>query len=91
MLFCRKDLINKLTTDLKASSPIPVDYTLLHEGGCTCDDTELPHHLSSNTQISVLVDCVQDILSHLKKPTLVTVARFVLFRVLVLFADTLTI
>ena len=64
-------------SDLQATSPVPVDYSLLHEGGCTCDDTELPHHISSNSQISVLVDCVQDVVSHLKKPTIVTVARWV--------------
>ena len=71
----RKELILKLVAEVQASSPVPIDYSLLHEGGCTCDDTELPHHISSNRQIAELVDCVQDVVSHLKKPTIVTVAR----------------
>lgn len=71
----KKELISKLVADIQSKSPVSIDYTLIHEGGCTCDDTELPHHISSNTQISLLVDCVQDIISHFKKPTVITAAR----------------
>lgn len=71
----KKDLIHKLVTNIQSKSPAPIDYTLIHEGGCTCDDTELPHHISRNREISVLVDCVQDLISHMKKPTIITAAR----------------
>ncbi|XP_045193254.2 UPF0489 protein C5orf22 homolog isoform X2 [Mercenaria mercenaria] len=70
----RADLIKTLISDLKQTSP-KIDYELLHEAGCTCDDTELPHHVSSNSQITSLVDTTQDMLSYLPKPTYITVAR----------------
>lgn len=52
-----------------------VNFDLLHEAGCTCDDTELPHHVSSQEQINLLVDATQEFLSHLKRPTIITMAR----------------
>lgn len=70
----RCDLIQELISDLKSSSPV-IDYLMLHEAGCTCDDTELPHHVSTNSQIATLIDTVQDMLSYLTKPTIITVAR----------------
>lgn len=73
----RSDLIIQLVSSLTTTTrcPTTVDFALLHEAGCTCDDTELPHHVSSLSQISALVDISQDFLSHLPKPTLVTIAR----------------
>ncbi|XP_060603050.1 UPF0489 protein C5orf22-like [Ruditapes philippinarum] len=70
----RAELIRTLISDLKATGS-KIDYELLHEAGCTCDDTELPHHISSNSQITSLVDSTQDMLSYLPKPTLITIAR----------------
>uniref|UniRef100_K1R958 UPF0489 protein C5orf22-like protein n=1 Tax=Magallana gigas TaxID=29159 RepID=K1R958_MAGGI len=52
-----------------------VNFDLLHEAGCTCDDTELPHHVSNQEQMNLLVDATQEFLSHLKRPTIITMAR----------------
>lgn len=52
-----------------------VNFDLLHEAGCTCDDTELPHHVSSQEEITLLVDATQEFLSHMKRPTIITMAR----------------
>ncbi|KAH3768386.1 UPF0489 protein C5orf22 homolog [Dreissena polymorpha] len=71
----RSATISALMACLQARTPGSVDVALLHDAGCTCDDTELPHHVSTNTQIAVLVDSVQELLSYLPKPTLVTIAR----------------
>lgn len=56
----------------------PVNFDLLHEAGCTCDDTELPHHVSSQEEITLLVDATQEFLSHIKRPTIITMARYVI-------------
>ncbi|XP_076112847.1 UPF0489 protein C5orf22-like [Mytilus galloprovincialis] len=56
----------------KEESP---DFQLLNEAGCTCDDTELPHHVSSEGQITLLVSAVQETISHFHKPVMITMAR----------------
>ena len=72
-------MIRELIQDLKSSSAIDIDYPMLHEAGCTCDDTELPHHVSSYSEIMALVDVAQDFLSYLPKPAYVSVARYMFF------------
>ena len=44
--------------------------------GCTCDDTELPHHVSSRDEIASLMTSSKDLLEQIGgKITVVTVAR----------------
>lgn len=54
-----------------------VDWDMIHDAGCTCDDTELPEHVSSKEQITKLIDCsfsgLLDILPG--PPTIVTISR----------------
>ncbi|KAL5020884.1 hypothetical protein ScPMuIL_000039 [Solemya velum] len=71
----RKTQIQSLVTGLRSTSTGPVDFELLHEAGCTCDDTDLPHHVSSSEQIIELVDAMQEIICHFRKPTIVTISR----------------
>ncbi|XP_048759024.2 UPF0489 protein C5orf22 homolog [Ostrea edulis] len=73
----KSNQIKALVEDLKSSrtNDDPVNFDLLHEAGCTCDDTELPHHVSSQEEITLLVDATQDFLCHLKRPTIITMAR----------------
>jgi len=60
-----------------------IDWSIIHNAGCTCDDTELPHHVSSKSEIESLLQDMKQILSflHDKKdsnitcPTVVTIAR----------------
>ena len=79
------DCVQDILSHLKKPTIVTVARFVLYLFGVIFifNNMELPHHVSSNTQISVLVDCVQDILSHLKKPTIVTVARFVLYMVFI--------
>ncbi|OWF34732.1 UPF0489 protein C5orf22-like [Mizuhopecten yessoensis] len=72
----RCELILKLVGDLRQTfGEDGVDFRLLHDAGCTCDDTELPHHVSSQEQITLLVDAVQELLCRMHKPTIITMAR----------------
>ncbi|GAB1599578.1 hypothetical protein Ahia01_000235100, partial [Argonauta hians] len=57
--------------------PPPLDYLLVHDAGCTCDDTDLPHHRSTVQQIEQLLQCTDTLLSHLPRPAVVTIARSV--------------
>ncbi|XP_064599327.1 UPF0489 protein C5orf22 homolog isoform X2 [Liolophura sinensis] len=73
-----RDLIADLLADLERSGKDTgraVDLELIHEAGCTCDDTELPHHKSSDEEIQHLVACVEHLLGYLPLPQMITVAR----------------
>ncbi|XP_062614922.1 UPF0489 protein C5orf22 homolog isoform X2 [Saccostrea cucullata] len=73
----KSEKIKALVDDLQScqADDNPVNFDLLHEAGCTCDDTELPHHVSSQEEITLLVDATQDFLCHIKRPTIITMAR----------------
>eukprot|EP00106_Octopus_bimaculoides_P015340 XP_014782782.1 PREDICTED: UPF0489 protein C5orf22 homolog isoform X2 [Octopus bimaculoides] len=73
----RSDLLTRLVDSLHKNSSTPVDFLILHDAGCTCDDTELPHHVSSLPQIEQLIKYTDILVSHLPKPKLVTIARSV--------------
>ncbi|XP_041376011.1 UPF0489 protein C5orf22 homolog [Gigantopelta aegis] len=67
-------LVKELISNLVSSSS-DVDFDLVHDAGCTMDDTELPHHVSSKKQILQLMEATREILKLLPHPTLVTAAR----------------
>ncbi|CAG5130913.1 unnamed protein product [Candidula unifasciata] len=52
-----------------------VTFIMLHYFGCTLDDTELPHHISTLEQVRALQTSFKNLLEHLPKPTIVTIAR----------------
>ncbi|KAJ9588402.1 hypothetical protein L9F63_018214, partial [Diploptera punctata] len=54
-----------------------VDWELVHEAGCTCDDTELPHHVTSRDDINTLVaTSFTGLLRSLPgPPTIITISR----------------
>lgn len=70
----KKDLIVRLRDHMLKSGD-EADFLLLHEAGCTCDDTELPHHVSTQGQITQLISAVQETLSYFHKPLMITMAR----------------
>jgi hypothetical protein len=61
------------------SSTVPLDpefdYAWLHEIGTGTDDCGLPHHVSSDAEISRLVEIVASLLQKLPRPAAITIAR----------------
>ncbi|XP_076044171.1 misexpression suppressor of ras 6 isoform X2 [Oratosquilla oratoria] len=66
-----------LIIDLDKTCSDDVDWGIVHNAGCTCDDpkSELPHHISSEEDIRKLAGNLDKMLSAIKEPTLVTMAR----------------
>ncbi|XP_054720428.1 UPF0489 protein C5orf22 homolog [Uloborus diversus] len=54
---------------------VPPDPGLLNDAGCTCDDCDLPHHVSTPDQVRHLVGETKEFLSNLPVPALVTISR----------------
>jgi len=53
-----------------------IDWRLVHDAGCTFDDSELPHHISNKTEVQTMLRLAEQFLDCLDKPpTLVTVSR----------------
>ena len=55
-----------------------IDWFVVNDAGCTCDETELevPHHESTDIQIKEMVVKFEQFLKSLKKfPTIITIAR----------------
>ena len=49
---------------------------MIHDAGCTFDDSELPHHVSSKQEISALLSSTEKLLDFLgSKPTIITISR----------------
>ncbi|XP_022246274.1 UPF0489 protein C5orf22 homolog isoform X2 [Limulus polyphemus] len=69
-----RQLLEELGFGVRLETP-PIDLELLHDAGCTCDDTELPHHVSSREEIRHLLEKTTDFLKSLPRPSLVTIAR----------------
>jgi len=66
--------LSKFIVDM-ASSGGNVDWEWIHEIGCTMDDTELPHHVSSHAEIQDHMLSVESFLKTLNKPVIITIAR----------------
>ncbi|KAM4705625.1 UPF0489 protein C5orf22 homolog isoform 2-T2 [Rhinophrynus dorsalis] len=64
----------QLVHSLKGRMDAP-DYEMIHQAGLTCDYAELPHHVSTEKEIEGLVQSMKQLLKHLPKPILVTLAR----------------
>ena len=69
--------MKSLVDSIQESTTGEIDFDWLHEIGCTCDDTELPHHVSTPTQIQQLMVTAREFLTSLPKPTLITMSRSV--------------
>lgn len=53
-----------------------IDWLLVHDAGCTCDDTELPNHISTKEEIDLMLRSFQSFLEQLPKdPTIITISR----------------
>ena len=72
----RAELVKKLVSEL-LDSGIEVDWPLIHDAGCTFDtqETILPHHISTDEEITELVGHASGFLEQFEAPILVTIAR----------------
>jgi len=53
-----------------------IDWKLVHDAGCTFDDSELPHHVSNKAEIQTMLRLAEQFLDWLgKTPTIVTISR----------------
>ncbi|KAH9503585.1 hypothetical protein Btru_068249 [Bulinus truncatus] len=52
-----------------------VNFLQVHNCGCTLDDTELPHHISTAEQVHALMTSFKNFLEFIPRPTIVTIAR----------------
>ncbi|KAF5276548.1 hypothetical protein FQR65_LT03978 [Abscondita terminalis] len=53
-----------------------IDWELIHDAGCTCDNTELPHHVSTEEELNVMFDAFKRFLDNLTyPPTVITISR----------------
>lgn len=53
-----------------------IDWDLIYSAGCTIDDHELPHHVSTDDEVDILIDSLIDFLATFEAPPLViTISR----------------
>ncbi|XP_074642428.1 UPF0489 protein C5orf22 homolog [Tubulanus polymorphus] len=73
----RRKLVHELISEICAKTSEEIDIDQIMQTGFTCDDdSELPHHISSDEEIHRLILNVSDYLKDLPhKPTIVTIAR----------------
>ncbi|KAI4461835.1 misexpression suppressor of ras 6 [Holotrichia oblita] len=68
-----KSLQDKL---LQHYSDEQIDFELVHDAGCTHDETELPHHVSSVEELEMMFDSFKNYLEILPlPPVLITISR----------------
>ncbi|XP_064097352.1 UPF0489 protein C5orf22 homolog isoform X1 [Macrobrachium nipponense] len=72
----QKSIVN-LIEDLCHEYGSEVDWELVHDAGCTCDDRlhELPHHISTNEEIDSLMASTRKLITSFPSPTIITLAR----------------
>ncbi|XP_030760410.1 UPF0489 protein C5orf22 homolog [Sitophilus oryzae] len=53
-----------------------IAWELVHDAGCTCDDSDLPHHVSSDEDLEVMFDSFKSFLEELPTlPVIITISR----------------
>lgn len=53
-----------------------IDWELIHDAGCTCDDTELPCHISNDEELEVMFERFRKFLNNLRDtPVIITISR----------------
>nr|CAD7408755.1 unnamed protein product [Timema cristinae] len=53
----RLAMVQQLVQQIEENYPDEqVDWEIVHDAGCTCDDTELPHHVTARDDIITMVN-----------------------------------
>lgn len=53
-----------------------IDWKLVHDAGCTCDDTELPEHVSSEEELEIMFNSFETFVELMnKEPVIITISR----------------
>ncbi|XP_066245823.1 UPF0489 protein C5orf22 homolog isoform X1 [Euwallacea similis] len=53
-----------------------VDWQLVFDAGCTCDDSDLPHHVSSPEDLNIMFDSFETFLEIMPRdPVIITISR----------------
>lgn len=53
-----------------------IDWELIFDAGCTCDDSDLPHHVSSHEDLEIMFDSFKTFLELLPHPpVIITISR----------------
>lgn len=69
-------LLNFVATLKRTYSTNEIDWILVHNAGCTCDEIELPHHVSSRNEILELMVKFETFIRALRgPPTIITISR----------------
>lgn len=77
-LFRRFEAVERIYREVtKVYADSEIDWTYVHDAGCTRDDTDLPHHVTSQNDLDRLITgTFRVFLASLPaSPTIVTVAR----------------
>lgn len=71
------DAVGNLRSDiLKHYKEEEIDWLLVHDAGCTCDDTDLPNHVSTKEEIDEMLECFENFLEVLvQAPVIITISR----------------
>ena len=73
----KRKSMTELIEDLCKECGPEIDWELVHDAGCTCDDRahELPHHISTNEEITSLMASARKLITSFPSPTIITLAR----------------
>lgn len=56
--------------------PPQIDWEMIHDAGCTWDNTDLPEHISTVPEIETLLQSLRMLISKLPcKPNVITISR----------------
>lgn len=75
--FKNYEKIVELKTTIEANyEDKDIDWKLVHDAGCTCDDSELPDHVSSEEELEIMFSCFEKFVEVMfKEPIIVTISR----------------
>lgn len=79
-VLCSGDVLNSVLSlkeqMLQHYEESEIDWELVHDSGCTCDDSELPHHVSSAEELELMFNSFKNFIDLMPNPpTVITISR----------------